>query len=230
MQKYIFSNAERYAVWMYHGKSCYWCNEPLRLNETTVDHVLPEILLEKKSEYEKIKIEFNLPESFEINSYANWLPCHDRCNKEKSRKVFSPAPFILAILEKLIREKDEVKKHEERIKSNNTKDKILAKIMTAIDDQKIDIDDILAIFPDHELKADEARRFINDIRTRTDSERWKVIGVNNEIATLTDGRLVGISPIDNNPDISWMCPTCGSYGPWNGTRCMNCGQMSDPTD
>lgn len=42
------------------------------------------------------------------------------------------------------------------------------------------------------------------------------------------GRLgLGYTISGGNIDSSYFCPNCGSLGPWNGARCMNCGVFSD---
>lgn len=63
---------------------------------------------------------------------------------------------------------------------------------------------------------------------KTSAHRWTVISVQGNIANVTDGRLSGYTVIDpKSVDPSFMCGNCGSYGPWNGTRCLTCGVMSD---
>ncbi len=59
------------------------------------------------------------------------------------------------------------------------------------------------------------------------SGRWKVIKTEGNLATVTDGTTFGEMPI-NNPHISYLCPYCGSYGPWNGIICLTCGHRSTP--
>src|SRR5437868_941679 len=102
MNKRAFTSAERYAVWLHHEKRCWLCLEPLRFFETTIDHVLPESLLNDDNQRTQIFAQYGLPRDFQINSFANWLPCHHRCNQQKSDRVLRFAPGNLLVLERLI--------------------------------------------------------------------------------------------------------------------------------
>jgi hypothetical protein len=84
MAKHRFTDTERFAVWMHNGQRCYWCFEPLSLQDTTVDHVIPEHLEDKPDAFEALKVHLGLPTTFIINDYCDWLPAHDRCNKSRA--------------------------------------------------------------------------------------------------------------------------------------------------
>lgn len=65
-----------------------------------VDHIIPETLLENPDEFAKALKMFGLPETFEINSYENWMPSCGPCNNKKKAKVFEPTPLIQLQLER----------------------------------------------------------------------------------------------------------------------------------
>jgi 5-methylcytosine-specific restriction endonuclease McrA len=142
MNKHKFTDAERFAVWLCHGKKCYWCGEPMRYRESTVDHVLPEHLLEKPEQLKKELLEYGLPSDFKLNSFGNWLPCHDKCNKSKGGKVMETVPLTKAILDKLIRKEPAVKKAAERIGTDVNKDKILGDISAALEKGNLQPNDV----------------------------------------------------------------------------------------
>lgn len=96
-----FSYAERYAIWLCNEKRCWWCKLPLRLPEVTVDHVIPDSLQDNDAERENIFVEYGLSKNFSINSYENWLPCHNGCNQSKSTKPPAFVPGNKAILDGL---------------------------------------------------------------------------------------------------------------------------------
>ncbi|MHA6626246.1 hypothetical protein ACU61A_12495 [Pseudonocardia sichuanensis] len=53
---------------------------------------------------------------------------------------------------------------------------------------------------------------------------WSVVGnLSDQVALVSDGNRVGATGIDD----SWQCVFCDSHGPWSGTRCLSCGNMSD---
>src|SRR4051812_14466396 len=103
MKKYVFSHAERYAVWLNHERRCWLCLEPLRLIETTVDHVIAENLLEDNDKRMQVILQYGLPSSFNINGFENWLPCHNHCNQKKGTMEFPFVPGNRVILDRLMR-------------------------------------------------------------------------------------------------------------------------------
>jgi len=148
MQKYRFSHAERYAVWLNHEKRCWLCNEPLRLLETTIDHVVPECLLEDEESLQKIVDVYELPSAFEINGFENWLPCHNHCNQSKSSTTFSFVPGYKLILDRLIRDADKVARSADAITKHVIKDKLFAKIFVALEKETISLQDIKTLVGD----------------------------------------------------------------------------------
>ncbi len=230
MSKHKFTFQQKFAVWKFYGPQCYWCGEPLRLQETTIDHLVPEYLLENKDEYCKVARLYGLSADFKINSYSNWIPCHSHCNSSKNDRILTPTPMIQAILEKLIRNEKELEIIEQRISRDAKKDKILAKIMVALENEEISKEEIDEIFIGAETSSDEdIHTLYQEVKTHLDP-KWKVVHLSGNIATVTNGKFAGATPISDHPDSSWLCPNCGFYGPWNGVRCMTCGQISDPND
>lgn len=230
MSQRKFTNSERFAIWKHHHAVCYWCGEPLRLLETTIDHFIPERVENKPEELEELRKRYGLASNFAINDYSNWLPCHDRCNKGKGVRIPPPTFQTMALLEKLAREADQVRKIEIGIKTNLKKDKLLAKIITALETNSITKNDVLELLS--QLPQDEDAEILkHEVYLHIDPERWKVVHVsdNQELATVSDGHRGGITPVSENPDLSWSCPICFSYGPWNGIICQNCGFPSDPS-
>ncbi len=231
MSKRSFSHAERYAIWKYHKRICYWCEEPLRIQETTVDHVIPEPLEEKPKELEELRRSYGLPATFVINDYCNWLPSHDHCNKSKSGKPLPAVPLVMNLLRKLLQNAEEVRKIEQRMRANVKKDEALSKVIVALEEGIIIPEDILALVNDPELLDDEDIRVLRDeINLRIDPTRWNVnhVDTEREIATVSDGKFFGATPIGPDAHPSWECPHCGRYGPWDGMICRSCGQRSEP--
>lgn len=59
-----------------------------------VDHLLPERLLDDTKAKSEAISSFALPQDFDLNSFANWLPAHATCNNKKRGHVFRPTPLI----------------------------------------------------------------------------------------------------------------------------------------
>ncbi len=65
--------------------------------ELTVDHIVPEVFLDKPDEWVKYLKECPIESSFmdfSINDYGNWVPAHESCNYRKGNEPFPPAATI----------------------------------------------------------------------------------------------------------------------------------------
>lgn len=142
MQKHIFTGAERYAVWLHHGKRCWLCLEPLDLVATTVDHVVPESLTDHPTGLHEMIDLYGLPATFNINSFENWLPAHNHCNQSKSRRRLEYVPKQKFIFEELVKKADSVRKTAVKIGQRGKKGKVLATLLTALENETLNIDDV----------------------------------------------------------------------------------------
>ncbi|XXX78716.1 hypothetical protein WMF30_08060 [Sorangium sp. So ce134] len=147
-----FSYAERYAIWHCNGQKCWWCKEPLRLVEVTIDHVLPESLINDNASREAVLTEYGLPKHFNINGYENWLPCHNHCNQSKSKRPPTFAPGNKAILDGLTKRAALTAAVANSVNSNVAKDKVFNTMFAALEQRTISLQDL------HEL----LQRFVED--------------------------------------------------------------------
>lgn len=155
-RKRKFSYPERYAVWHCNGGICGWCHEPLRLVEVTVDHVLPESLLDDEVKRKAIFHEYGLPKDFNINGYENWLPCHNHCNQRKGNRTLGFVPAYRAEIERLMQRARQAERTARKVSSNATKDKVFKTIFAALEKQTItvrDLDELLTAFVEDPAKA-----------------------------------------------------------------------------
>lgn len=65
-----------------------------------VDHLIPESLLSDSAKLAAARKALGLPNDFEINSYANWLPTCRSCNRLKSDALFKPSLEIQLLIQK----------------------------------------------------------------------------------------------------------------------------------
>lgn len=142
MNKHVFTNAERYAVWLHHEKRCWLCKEPLRLHDTTIDHYLPESLLDQPEQWARIQKTWELPKDFQINRFENWLPCHPLCNQTKGNSTFEYTPGHDLIVRRLLARSHAVRKTALSIGANTDKDKVIAYIVTALDNGNVSLEDL----------------------------------------------------------------------------------------
>ncbi|GAA3623784.1 HNH endonuclease [Flavivirga jejuensis] len=106
MAKYKYH--ERYAVWLNHEKRCWLCKEPLRIDETTIDHILPESLLDDEKKKKKVFEIYGLNDKFRINGFENWLPAHLVCNQNKGSSILNCVPLYAFILNRTIKKAEKV--------------------------------------------------------------------------------------------------------------------------
>ena len=218
MAKYAFSAIERYAVWLAHGRRCFWCMEPIEFRHTTIDHVIPESLQEESAELKRIRSDYSLGTDFELNDYVNWVPAHGNCNSRKQHELFAPSPALIAILSGIRKKADEARRIELRVLKSTQRDKILGQLDSALETGEVstlDLSEIVALAklpPGTSVPCPAG---------------WNVVDVDTTLgeAVVSDGQRSGIVPTSAVDKSKYFCPTCGNYGPWNGARCMICGRM-----
>jgi hypothetical protein len=234
LNKYRFNTSEKYAVWSYHGKVCYWCGEPLTFAETTIDHVIPEHLLEKEDLFVQAKKEFGLHDDFQINTFMNWLPAHDRCNRSKGTRLPKVTPKLADLLERLYRDAEKIRQICEGLNNQNKNGKLVAQVLAGLENNYFSDDDVRQL-KEKLIKEDQndpvVQDVIGEINYILNPDKWKVAEKKaNGFVVLSNGAMGGITNLNPDADISWSCPSCGSRGPWSGARCLTCGRLSDPGD
>jgi len=145
MGKYRFSTEQRFALWRTYRKRCFYCREPINFHDVTIDHVVPEYLLDKPEELQRVMIEYGLSADFSINDYCNWVPCHGRCNREKGTMIYRRSPKLITILETVKKQARKAKTEEQRIRKNLKKGELLGKLGIALEKGIVAKDEVAAI-------------------------------------------------------------------------------------
>lgn len=65
-----------------------------------VDHIIPESLENDSAKLKAVRVEFGLPEDFDLTSYENWMPACTACNNKKRALVFKSTPIVQAQLQR----------------------------------------------------------------------------------------------------------------------------------
>lgn len=194
--------------------------------EATVDHVLPESLVDDEAKRASVVAMYGLAPSFEINSFENWVPAHPKCNQRKSENLFTPSPAMVFILGQVSGRAKVARETAVNAIADKRKGRILGRLESALEAATItreELERLLAGLPQEPM--------IQNVTIALQvTPQWTVVHEINGLAAVTDGQRAGITPIVQNPHHSWECPNCGQYGPWNGVICMSCGRMSDPWD
>ncbi len=254
MSKYAFSQAERHAIWTVHRERCWLCNEPVSLSEVCIDHIIPESL-EGTDRLAPILKEYGLRADFNLNQPGNWLPAHARCNAEKKAQVYKPSILMQGRIERALEKAADVERVRDNFGSARGIGRSLVQLYAAwekgtlkddhISQLKEFVSTVTAEMPEDgrvvPTSDDPAILYAEIVKrqdeVRGDSERGRpvllgpgleVVGEDHSFLYLR-GRtgITGYRPKGAKIDISFDCPFCGPTG-WNGTRCIQCGQMIDP--
>ena len=220
MAKYRFKIEEKFALWEVYSHICPWCHELIAPEDLTIDHIIPEHLSDKPDELYALKKEFSLPDEFAINDFANWVPCHSKCNQKKGAIVYDRSPALIRFLSEARRKARDAKAKAASIVKQLQRDKILGKLEAALEYGSLSIEDVQTVISKAYLLEDGAYLRIED-----DWTVWSVDG--DDIALVVRGRHSGRTPVKNHHS-SWRCSRCGEYGPWQGNRCLSCGNSELP--
>lgn len=221
---YRFSDAERFGVWSAYDGACFWCDEPVRFKDVTIDHILPESLHKDPEKLSEILHEYGLSAQFNLNDFQNWVPAHGKCNQTKSFDLFQPSPALIKTLAAVEKKAETARKTSAAIESDRAKERILGRLSSAVKAGSVSKAEVAALMEGIELEPPSPKHKHGLLI----SPEWAVVQTKDGVATVVRGHHVGITPVAADAHWSWDCPTCGNRGPWNGVICMSCGQRSYP--
>lgn len=240
MSKYRFSDSERWAVFSVYGQHCYLCRRPIDFRSMVVDHIIPEQLLTEPEELKAILKAFNLPSTFDLNAFGNWLPACGPCNTSKSASRFEPSPLIQLQLQRARTLAPKASASAAATVTNRQIGSAFAALSRASANQKVSaaelgplVSDFLKAHPDiAQLVRDTLDQAKLTFSVTSQPVLELRLAENATVvfseggAELVHGRYgTGYRPRGEEIDPSFYCARCGSLGPWNGARCMSCGFM-----
>ena len=226
MTKYKFKTTERFVIWQSYDCKCYFCGEPMEFFDVTIDHLLPENLLDRQEELTKTLNKYGLESNFNINSFENWAPCHQRCNNKKKTKTY------IALEEILLNAKNkagQIRNAYSKLISDRKKSILIVSFLSWIEEKQISFDDISLAFQMLKLPYAVNINNINPKELSYVKDCWRATGLDDRdgMIHVVNGHRSGIVPASSNPCASeWECPRCHEYGPWNGSQCLSCGGFS----
>ena len=141
-------------MWLAHASRCFWCREPIDFRRVTVDHILPEALLEVPDELERLRDEYALGADFLVNDFENWVPAHADCNSRKSDYLEeTPSPALVVIFQEVGRRAARARAIAERSARDVTKSKLLVRVQTAIEKGDLTRSDVEELVKDLPVPA-----------------------------------------------------------------------------
>jgi hypothetical protein len=125
---YKFSELERVALWTADDRKCFYEGTPVLYRDVQIDHVVPERI----SETDLTELRKYLPADFKINSFENWVTCHQGCNLRKSSTVFDTNTLLYYLQ---MAKNRAVKVHNimERLRRAQDNDKLLSSLPVRIE-------------------------------------------------------------------------------------------------
>jgi 5-methylcytosine-specific restriction endonuclease McrA len=242
VSKHQFSQNERYTTYMADGAKCFWCGIPLLYSDVQIDHVFPESLLDDKDALEKIKTDYGLGSDFNINSFENWVTCHQGCNLRKRNSLLPNAPQTLFTVAQLRKRAPALLSESKKFVSKRRAQEVLTLLESALTAGALRHEDVFGLMADSirvpiasadpnvriRLSREWEVLVPNSPAASIEAQGWKIHHVTGNIAHVHDGRVGGVIPNVADPHPSWLCSQCGSYGPWDGVICRNCGNREEP--
>ncbi len=225
MSKYKFKPSERYAVYTVHDETCYLCRKPIYMASFQVDHVLPESLASQPEAFAQARHSYGLPDSFDLNSFENWMPACAPCNNRKREDVFKAMPIFAVELKKAVEKADQARKLESEVRSNQQVAKAVARIEVAYQQgtlNRMHFDRLLPLIQYHETHREPEKAAMPLLI----GPGLEVLSRHGELLTVKGPYGVGVGRV-NPPDYGgFRCGTCGNSA-WNGARCVVCGGQDD---
>jgi hypothetical protein len=231
MEKKKFSISEKYAIWKVLGPNCRWCKTPVEYADCHIDHIIPERLLEDEEQMKKVFTQYGLDQTFEINSFENWIPVHPSCNLTKQGQVIEGAPIFLELLSTVKKNANRTKEICDKWENQNKTAKLTTVIEREAAKGSIDKTTVTRIFAGINddltpIMGLTGSTINNQVFYVPSSETWQVKNSDNGFYTLTKDGMTGITPIEPSKDPKWLCSNCKNYGPWDGNNCLSCGKYS----
>jgi hypothetical protein len=145
MTKHRFSYVERYALWRAYDGRCFYCEKPLDFQDMTVDHIIPEWLIEHSEKLQQLRQEYEIDAEFpgfQINDYGNWVPAHPRkCNARKGSEIF-PKRTTLLLLQEVQRRLGKVRQEVEMLSRKRSKARLFGSLSAAIENKHLTVHEV----------------------------------------------------------------------------------------
>lgn len=126
-----FNIITRSALWNSYKNTCFYCSKILDWNDIHIDHIIPESLALNMEEFDKLKLEFDLDEKFNVNELYNLVPTHSKCNLRKNDELF-PKKTILYYLGLTYKNIPKIKQEIKKLETRKSKGQIISKVQTAL--------------------------------------------------------------------------------------------------
>lgn len=208
---------------------CAWCRRAVAVDEIEIDHVLPESL--KGGDLLDALRLHGKPGSYDLQSTSNLVPSCRRCNNFKRARTPPNTPIIAIFLQRCDQVAEAVDRRAEGLKGKASVTRALKIINAAFPGVELSAEQLAALA----AVNDNAQAEIEAVTGTTvvlhpslagvvNARGWDVVGEGaNGVVTVRGSGRIGYT----GPNAIMQCGSCGSHGPWNGSRCLTCGMLDD---
>lgn len=229
MAKYKFTQSERHAVYTTHGEKCYTCGRALTMKTVQIDHVVPESLADDPEALAAALEQLGLEQDFDLNSYENWMPACEPCNKDKRQMVWRGSLLAQLALQRAADRADRAREVADRLVSDKKIANAVSVLAKADDTGALDLDTKEALRPlvlaYVEDRAAEGAENPVHVTSGYTVPLYEVMSDDGSVVKVKGPYGVGGGPSGNvAPQI--RCSGCG-YPYFTGARCVICGMMDD---
>lgn len=193
-----------------------------------IDHIIPERLITRPDELSAVLQDLGRPPDFDLNSYANWLPCCRPCNGSKSKMVWQPSPLIQRLLQRAESRAPRAQRLAEGLLSERRIYEALSTLESLSETRPLSEEEKARLRPLIEVQSQvrsEARSG-EPIRVTPTYEvsLFETVAIKEGLTVVTTRFGVGSGFSERTADV--LCPQCGGAY-FNGARCLLCGSLDD---
>ncbi|MEY8689050.1 MAG: hypothetical protein AB9M53_04110 [Leptothrix sp. (in: b-proteobacteria)] len=190
-----------------------------------VDHVLPEHLEKSPEDLKSAIKSYSLPESFDLNSFENWLPACGSCNNAKSGAVFEALPIFAVQLNKAADKAEKARALAAEIRSKQQISRAITVLEAAQAEGTLSEVQFSRLRPLVEYHNEHREPELANTTVRL-APLLEVLSQNGELVTVRGPYGIGAGRVNPPAYGNFRCPACG-HSAWNGARCVVCGLLDD---
>ena len=145
--------SRRAAIWRAHNQRCIYCTELVSFSDLDIDHIIPNSLLDRQQELVRLKEEYGLSKTFDIDGLSNLVPSHRHCNLQKLGQVL-PKNRALHFLSIAEAKTPKAQKIEKEIRRQIERDNVTVLLQVALDKGLLSPGQLTAILTDYSKGRD----------------------------------------------------------------------------
>lgn len=180
MSKQSFNAEEREAILQAHSYKCSYTNKFIDESIFHIDHIIPEMFIEKPDELENILNKLQLPKDFDLSGWENLLPCHPNANLRKSSNVFdlTGLRYYLNMAQK---KKPDVIKYLNAIKRRKNRGRVVNLLQQSLEGGELTTQEVTRILENFNEAPEAISEHIQQLKLANTEEATNVANINLDV-------------------------------------------------